>query len=85
MYKLDREHFSFAHRRNNDGTVDSICPSCFRTVAQSARESDLQAEENSHVCNPVIVEHYRGLSKAISDYAESKGHVPRIIRRSRPL
>ena len=75
MYKLDRIRFSFAHRRNDDGTVDSICPSCFRTVAQSARELDLHKAEDSHVCNPSLVEHYRGLSKAVSDYRAEKRDV----------
>jgi hypothetical protein len=75
MYKVDRKRFSFAHRRNHDGTFGSICPRCFRTIAQSASEPDLQNAEDSHVCNPRIVEYYRGLSKAVSDYREkSKGH-----------
>jgi len=72
MYKLNPQRTSFAHRRNDDGTFDSICPTCFQTIAQSAREPDLQNAEGRHVCNPSLVEHYRGLSKALSDYREEK-------------
>jgi len=72
MYKLNPQRVSFAHRRNDDGSFDSICPRCFRTIAQSASEPDLQNAEDSHVCNPSIVEHYRELSKAVSDYREER-------------
>lgn len=41
----------FPHRDNCDGTFDSICPVCFRTVAKKKSESDLQAVEREHVCN----------------------------------
>jgi hypothetical protein len=79
MCKLNKERFSFAHRRNHDCTFDSICPRCFRTIAESAREPELQNAEDSHVCNPSIVEHYRGLIKAVSDYREGK---KRRVRKS---
>ena len=76
MCKLDSERCSFAHSDNEDGTLDSICPRCFQTLARRARESDVQIAESRHVCDPSTVEHYHWLSKAISDYrVESKGHV----------
>ena len=75
MYKSNPQRASFAHRRNDDGTYDSICPTCFRTIAQSARELDLHNAEDSHVCNPSLVEHYRGLSKAVSDYRAERRDV----------
>jgi hypothetical protein len=84
MYKFDRERSSFAHRCNDDGTFDSICPRCIQTIAQCAQEPDLQNAEDSHVCNPSIVEHYRGLIEAVSDYREErKRRVPRGIRQMR--
>lgn len=76
MYGLNPRRASFAHRFNDDGTFDSICPQCFRTIAQTEREPDLQNAEDSHVCEPWLVEHYRKLSKAVSDYRELKKDVP---------
>jgi hypothetical protein len=42
----------FPHRHNADGSCDSICPVCFRTVARCEREADLQIEELLHRCDP---------------------------------
>jgi hypothetical protein len=80
MYQVDRERCSFAHRNNDDGSFDSICHSCFQTIAQSECEQDLQAEERGHVCNPATVEHYRGLIEEVSDYRgeKNKGHAQRV-------
>jgi len=40
----------FPHRRNPDGSFDSICPKCFRTVATRRNEADLAQDERDHVC-----------------------------------
>ena len=40
----------FSHRRKVDGTVDSICLACLSTISSSAEESDLEREEEEHVC-----------------------------------
>jgi hypothetical protein len=40
----------FPHRRNPDGSFDSICPKCFRTVATRRDEADLAQAERDHVC-----------------------------------
>lgn len=40
----------FAHRQNRDGTFDSICPRCFRTVATRSQESYLAKDEFRHIC-----------------------------------
>jgi len=40
----------FAHRHNLDGTYDSICKECFKTVATEGQEADLRTAENAHVC-----------------------------------
>lgn len=42
----------FAHRANEDGTFDSICLSCFKTIATSKAESSLGEGERSHACDP---------------------------------
>jgi hypothetical protein len=38
------------HRENPDGSFDSICHLCWRTVGSSKREEDLAALEQQHVC-----------------------------------
>jgi len=43
----------FPHRHNNDGTFDSICDTCFVTVARVKLETDLIPFETRHVCDPV--------------------------------
>ena len=43
----------YAHRRNYDGTLDSICKLCYLTVARAYRETDLTQLEVRHVCQPV--------------------------------
>lgn len=40
----------FRHRRNPDGSIDSICPNCFRTFACSTVESELSFLEDVHIC-----------------------------------
>jgi hypothetical protein len=40
----------FAQRSHDDGSVDSICLQCYRTIAVTLRESDREALEASHVC-----------------------------------
>jgi len=40
----------FAKRRNPDGTMDSICLNCFRTVATSTDELKLIEFERDHQC-----------------------------------
>jgi hypothetical protein len=49
-------HFSgpgFPHRRNPDGSYDSICTACLATVATAQREEQLYPRELSHVCDPL--------------------------------
>lgn len=41
---------TFPHRRNPDGTFDSICTQCFVTVATEGTEAELQSAERSHAC-----------------------------------
>jgi hypothetical protein len=43
----------YAHRPNYDGTVDSICKSCYLTVARAYREADLAHLELRHICQPL--------------------------------
>jgi hypothetical protein len=40
----------FSRRHNPDGTWRSICPECYKTVAESRDEADLKRAESFHVC-----------------------------------
>lgn len=48
---LNTNHY--AHRRNYDGTLDSVCKLCYLTVARAYRETDLSHLEVRHICQPV--------------------------------
>ncbi len=41
----------FPHRHNKDGSHDSICISCYATVASVRNEAELAQYEQDHVCN----------------------------------
>jgi hypothetical protein len=42
----------FPHRRNPNGTFDSICPHCYRTIATEKSEYRLAEAEQTHRCFP---------------------------------
>lgn len=42
----------FAHRRNSDASIDSICTTCFQTIASEDCEDKLIAHEERHACDP---------------------------------
>ena len=53
---LSTNHYGtshYAHRRNYDGTLDSVCKLCYLTVARAYRETDLSHLEVRHICQPV--------------------------------
>ena len=43
--------FHFQHRSNDDGSCDSICLRCYRTVASTRQEPWLAHEESIHTCS----------------------------------
>jgi hypothetical protein len=45
----------FPHRRNRDGSFDSICLKCLLTIANARIEADLAAYDKNHTCNPSIL------------------------------
>jgi hypothetical protein len=45
----------FPHRRNRDGSFDSICLKCLLTIANARDEADLAKHEKYHVCNPSVL------------------------------
>jgi hypothetical protein len=44
-------HPRTTHRRNDDGSFDSICKTCFATVARSSDEVALAGPERNHSCD----------------------------------
>jgi hypothetical protein len=42
----------FVHRKNSEGSFDSICMTCFRTAAHVAKEKMLATAELKHRCDP---------------------------------
>ena len=42
----------FTKRRNSDGTMDSICLNCFRTIATCTDRLELIELEKDHRCQP---------------------------------
>jgi hypothetical protein len=46
---------NFAHRRNADGSYDSICTKCFLTAAWAEKEESLSSSESAHVCEPSVL------------------------------
>jgi hypothetical protein len=40
----------FTYRQNGDGSFDSICLDCFRTVGTAESIETLKAPEKQHVC-----------------------------------
>jgi hypothetical protein len=46
----EKTHIAFPHRRNSDGTIDSICKRCFVTIATEATDAELEGAERAHIC-----------------------------------
>lgn len=50
----------FSHRQNEDGTFDSICRSCFATIATTKSEHQLDSFERAHVCDALALARFPG-------------------------
>jgi hypothetical protein len=48
---MEKSSNGFRHRLSADGSYDSICIRCFRTVARQEKLPELTTEEKAHVCN----------------------------------
>jgi hypothetical protein len=64
----------YPHRRNKDGSYDSICLTCFAVVACSMAKAELAEKDNAHVCNSALFAERGCLSRA-----ESMRHTARIL------
>jgi hypothetical protein len=78
-----REYEPFVHRPIPDGTTDTICKSCFATVCNSIRETELARAEKSHVCDPSAIARFkRMLNPETKNQTETPRPKPRL--RSKP-
>jgi hypothetical protein len=57
-----RERF-FRRRLNLDGTCDSICLNCFKTIATTSDEEELDTFNRQHVCDPFLVAKFKMIRK----------------------
>lgn len=48
----------YTHRRNADGTVDTICHKCYATVTNRPSEAGLDASEHEQVCDLQVLQHF---------------------------
>jgi hypothetical protein len=56
----------YPHRRNEDGSYDSICTTCYTTVASSWSEAALAEHESAHTCDSALLAERGCLSRAQS-------------------
>jgi hypothetical protein len=54
--RVMNDRSEYKHRKNEDGTWDSICPMCHATVAIATQEAFLSALEREHGCRPSLDE-----------------------------
>ena len=65
----------FPHRRNKDGSFNSICLKCFATVASHMTEEELKDQDKNHVCVKSILSE-RGNHVSLI-HNENETHEPR--------
>jgi hypothetical protein len=63
----------YVHRFNPNGTTDSICKSCFLTVASAIWEADLDSAEREHKCDPFRLKSLRKSVQRANEAAKSTG------------
>ena len=56
----------FLHRRNEDGSYDSIFRTCLAAVACSMARSELAENQKTHICNSAFLAERGCLSRAES-------------------
>jgi hypothetical protein len=48
---VDCSQFAFAYRLNGDGSIDSICLTCYLTAATAENEAEVHEREKVHHCS----------------------------------
>jgi hypothetical protein len=49
---MARKSTQYPHRRNRDGSYESICSKCYATVARAETDAELTEWDAAHVCDP---------------------------------
>lgn len=62
--------FRFAHRKNDYGTFDSICPTCFLTIATEPSEPELTEYEELHDCLLLAKEKFGESRRWLREYSQ---------------
>jgi hypothetical protein len=57
----------YPHRRNADGSYDSICLTCFLTASHAATEAELATQDSTHVCGSSLLSQRGTMSRAESN------------------
>jgi hypothetical protein len=65
----------FPHRRNKDGSFDSICLKCFATIASRRSNAELDELDKNHVCVNSLLSQRGNHVSSIQD--ENKTQEPR--------
>jgi len=52
---FDKRIVFYPHRRNRDGSFDSICLTCFATVAHKDTEAELLPLDSLHIDKPTSI------------------------------
>jgi hypothetical protein len=52
---MGRNTIDYPHRKASNGLYDSICPTCFATVARSKPKAEMAELENAHVCDSALL------------------------------
>jgi hypothetical protein len=45
--------YPFVRRQNHDSLIDSICSTCYQTIASADSTTELASAEHNHKCNPI--------------------------------
>ncbi len=64
---------AFSRRANRYGTTDSICNTCFVTIAAASKEIELQRAEQRHACDPGLLELWTRLINEIKRDSRQRG------------
>ncbi len=63
----------FHHRHNENGTVDSICPRCYLTIATAKDEQHLFRREKIHNCDLVLLHQIANCILAAEGFRSAPG------------
>jgi hypothetical protein len=72
----DRTDVFYPHRRNRNGSFDSICLTCLATVAAGKSEPELVELEKVHVCNLAFLADRRGYIPPYSRWSAVETSAP---------